>query len=332
MTCLLQRPARQACLAVLLTVGPLAVNSITAGPITFQPVPATNAGRAAGGLPPMPPTTARSPVDLFRNLLAMTPAEQEHYLTNRPPAIRGRIVAKLHEYAAMDPDDRELRLRATELRWYLLPLLHQSPTNRTAQLTGIPPELRSLVKTRLMQWDLLPPPLKNEFFDSERALHYFSQVDPPLPTPEPPGSLDPHTVDLSRWNAMPAEQRQKITDQFNSFFELTPGEKQKTLRTLSAAERQQMEKTLQTFDQLPPGQRQKCIRAFTEFAGMSASEKQDFLKNAQRWSQLSPKERQTWRDLVSHVPVWAPIPANLMPPPRPALTLRVDPALATNRN
>jgi hypothetical protein len=70
-----------------------------------------------------------------------------------------------------------------------------------------------------------------------------------------------------------------------------------------------MEKTLETFGKLPPGQRLQCIRAFTEFAGMSAQEKQDFLKNAQRWSQMSPKERQTWRDLVTHVPEWPPLPS-----------------------
>jgi hypothetical protein len=94
-------------------------------------------------------------------------------------------------------------------------------------------------------------------------------------------------------------------------------EKKKTLNTLSDAERQQMEKTLETFGKLPPVQRLKCIRAFTEFAGMSAQEKQDFLKNAQRWSQMSPKERQTWRDLVTHVPEWPPLPSALIMPPMP---------------
>jgi hypothetical protein len=114
-------------------------------------------------------------VDLFRKLLAMTTRPGSMiFLTNRPPAVRLRIQAKLREYAALDPNERELRLRATELRWYLLPLLHESPTNRAAQLTAIPADLRALVNARLLQWDILPPPLQTEFFESEHALRYPS--------------------------------------------------------------------------------------------------------------------------------------------------------------
>jgi hypothetical protein len=283
-------------------------------------------------LPPMP--HSKSPMDLFRRLLVLTPAERENSLTNRPPEIRNRILAKVREYEALDPNERELRLRATELRWYLLPLLHKFPTNRAAQLAQVPDDLRDLVKTRLDLWNILPPPLQQEFFESERALRYFTHVDspnnPPMP-PIPPGRgrhHGPQDHNLARWNALPEDQRQKITAQFNQFFELTPEEKQETLNTLSDAEREQMKKTLEMFGQLPPWQRQQCIRAFTEFASMSAPEKQDFLKNAQRWSQMSPKERQTWRDLVTQVPEWPPLPPALMPPMPPSF----HPALVTNHN
>jgi len=241
----------------------------------------------------------------------------------------------VREYEALDPNERELRLRATELRWYLLPLLHESPTNRAARLVQVPDDLRDLVKTRLDLWNILPPPLQQEFFESERALRYFTHVDSPNnPTmpPIPPGRgrhHGPQDHNLARWNALPEDQRQKITAQFNQFFELTPEEKQETLNTLSDAEREQMKKTLEMFGQLPPWQRQQCIRAFTEFASMSAPEKQDFLKNAQRWSQMSPKERQTWRDLVTQVPEWPPLPPGLgMPSTMPS----VHPFVATNHN
>jgi len=332
----LQRSTWRDWFAVVFVAGQFAVFPLAAETVTNVPAPQKRFP-AITNLLPLPPAPPKSPVDLFRDLLAMTPAERQGFLTNRPPANRARILAKVREYAALDPDERELRLRATELRWYLLPLLHRSPTNRAPQLAAIPDDLQSLVKSRLTQWDILPPTLQNEFFESERALRYFSHVDPPLP-PKPPGQGQPQVLqqnNLSHWNGLPEDQRQKITAQFNQFFELTLVEKQKILKTLSAAERQQMEKTLETFGQLPPGQRQKCIRAFTEFAGMSAPEKQDFLNNARRWSQMSPKERQTWRDLVTHVPRWAPLPANLMPPlppARPQLTLHTPPALATNHN
>ena len=265
----------------------------------------------------------------------MTPAEREEALTNRTPAIRVRILAKVGEYAALDPDARELRLRATELRWYLLPLLHEAPTNRAARLAVIPSDLQPLVQNRLRQWDILPPPMQAEFLESDRTLRYFTHVDPSSRPPLPPLPQDQsrrYSPDLAHWNALSEDQRQKIAAQFNQFFELTPAEKKKTLNTLSDAEREQMEKTLAAFGQLSPVQRLKCIRAFTEFAGLSAQEKQDFLKNAQRWAQMSPQERQTWRDLVTHVPEWAPMPPALLPPVPPQLTQRLHPVVATNPN
>ena len=132
----------------------------------------------------------KSPVNFFRQLLAMTPPERENYLTNRPPEIRDRILAKVREYLALDPDERELRLRATELRWYLLPLLRESPTNRDARLAQVPDNFRALVKSRLVQWDALPPPFRQEFLDNERTLHYFSHVDSNSPAGARPQPSD----------------------------------------------------------------------------------------------------------------------------------------------
>ncbi len=321
--------------ATIFAVGQIAVFQLAAATATNVPAPQKLfAGPGNLLLPPMP--HLKSPVDLFRELLAMTPAGRTNYLTNRPPGIRARILAKVGEYEALEPNERELRLRATELRWYLLPLLRESTTNHAARLAAIPDDLQPLVKNRLRQWDILPPTLKVEFLESERTLRYFTHVDPsnspplpPLPPlpPDPKLSRGPHRLDLSRWDTLSEEQRQKIAAQFNRFFELTPAEKKKTLNTLSDAERQQMERTLETFGKLPPAQRRQCIRAFTEFAGMSAQEKQDFLKNAQRWAQMPPKERQTWRDLVTHVPEWPPLPsARILPPLPPTF----HPAVATN--
>ena len=311
-----------AAMAVGLMLLPAAAQTITNGSASLISAPAN--------LFPSP-SPVKSPVDVFRELLAMTPPERETALSNRPPAIRVRIRAKLKEYAALEPNERELRLQATELRWYLLPLLREPPGNRADRLRSIPNDLQPLVRSRLAQWDILPPPLQKEFLDSDRSLGYFARIDPARsasPPPLPPGATGPR-------GSMPAltdDQRERIGAQFNQFFELTPLEKQKALNTLSASERQQMEKALATFGQLPPVQRLKCIQAFTEFAGMSPAEKQDFLKNAQRWSRMSPNERQAWRDLVAHVPQWPPFPPASISPPYPTASLRLQSVAATNPN
>ena len=272
-----------------------------AAPASHQPI-----------LLPLPPKL-QSPVVFFRQLLAMSPAERIQALTNRTPESRARIMAKIREYRALDPDERELRLRATDLRWYLTPLFRLAPADRQTRLDQVPAELRELVTSRLAQWDALPASLQQEFLENDRTLHYFARVDVTNST----------TVDA---------EHQKIADQFNQFFELTPGEKAQSLATLSDAERAQMEKTLQSFEHLPPQQRFECVRNYARFTGMSAADRADFLKNAERWSQMSPQERQTWRDLVAQVPDWPPLPtairANLMPPHQ--LPKVVRPNIVTN--
>ena len=326
----MNRPRQAHWWVTLFAAAQMAVFSLSAQDSTSVPVSAQSFPVPANIMPP--PPQALSPVNVFRQLLVMTPQERANYLTNRPPEIRSRILAKIREYLALDPDERELRLRATELRWYLLPLLRESPTNRAAGLAQVPDYLRGLVQSRLAQWSILPPPLQQEFLENEGTLHYFSHVD--STNGPPPGSRSvPSDAQQSHWNSLSENDRQRIAGEFRQFFELTPGEKQKTLNTLSDTERAEMEKTLQSFDKLPAAQRIQCVRAFTKFAGMPPQDRAEFLKNAERWSQLPPKERQAWRDLVAQVPLWPPLPAAVIVPPKPPpLPTRPHSMVATNRN
>jgi Protein of unknown function (DUF3106) len=271
----------------------------------------------------MPPP---SPVDYFRKLLAMPPEEREKALAGKPPEIRARILAKVNEYALLDPRESESRLRATELRWYLMPLLRAAPTDRAARLALVPDDIRDLVKSRLMQWEILPPPLQQEFLENEYILNYFSSVNTASrPVIEPP----PTDVQQSQWNALSDNERKTMTAQFNAFFEMPPSEKQEALDGLSSIDRAQMKKTIEAFNQLPPPQRAQCISAFGKFADMSPQERAEFLRNAERWSQMSPADRKAWIDLVAHVPQWPPaVPAMLMPPMPPRSSLH--PLVVTN--
>lgn len=304
---------------------PWMLSPVLAGTVPSVPPPVKLLSAPADGS--LSESHPRSPVALFRQLLAMTPEERELFLTNRPPQVREAILAKVSEYEALDPDERELRLRATELRWYLLPLMRDPSSNRAVQLALVPADLRDLVKARLDQWIILPPQLQQEFLENEEALHYFAHLDvsnnPALAKIAPPGS------ELARWTAMTEEQRKQVAANVDQFFALTPDEKQAALETLSDAERKQMENTLEAFDKLPASQRAECIHAFAKFASMSASEKQEFLRNAQRWSEMSPADRQAWRDLVENVPQWPPLPQGFITPSPPS-SPKAEPVAATN--
>ncbi|HTR40650.1 MAG TPA: DUF3106 domain-containing protein [Pseudomonadales bacterium] len=263
----------------------------------------------------MPPP---SPIDYFRHLLVLSPQQRESALAGKSPVVRTKILAKVNEYAALDPNEREVRLEATELRWYLVPLMHAAPADRDTQLARVPVNIRVIVTTRLMQWEILPPGLQREFLENEHVLGYFSGLDS---TNNPAGATAPTSDEQSRWDALPASERNAMLGQFNQFFALSPAEKQKAIGGLSNIERAQMEKVIGTLNGLPPLQRAQCLRACAKFASMTPQQRAEFMKDAQRWSEMSPAERKAWADLATHVPEWAPAatPSVLMPPAMPAM-------------
>ena len=288
-------------------------------------------------VPPLP-EPPRSPVQFFRELLAMSPGERSQSLTNRNPEDRKAILAKVREYQSLKPDQRELRLQATELSWYLLRLMRMSPTNRQPQLEAILGDTRKLVEDRLELWDKLTPEVQKEFLQKQATVRYFFElaagggaVQAGLTniSPERRRAL---TSGIEQIRAMPENQRQDLFLRFNGFFELTSQEKQRALNTISEPERLQMEKTLRTFGHLTPGQRNRCIQSFEKFAELSIQDRNQFLKNAERWKLMTPEQRQAWREVVSRVPI---IPGRYDAPPplpKPLGPRRAPAPVVTNGN
>lgn len=264
--------------------------------------------------PVWPLPVRHSPVEAFRRLLVMPTAERREYLEGRNSEVRTRLVEKIREYQALTPEEREIKLKATELRWYLEPLLVLSPTNRTGRLALIPESMREMVNTRLQQWDKLPAGVQQVILTNRHGPAYVASV---ITTNSPPSPI----------NAI----RRTWSARYEKIFDLTPAEQESVLARLSDAERRQMEKTLEAFGQLPPPQRLVCMRSFKKFVGMSGVERQEFLKNAERWSKLSPSERQAWRELVSAAPNLPPLPIAAVPrPPIPVNPRKPAPAPTTN--
>ena len=96
----------------------LAVTLLFCVPVRAQQTPAAvsasdvkpSQAAPAALTPPAPP----SPVDQFRRLLVMPPADQRDFLAKRSPGAQKLILAKIHEYQQLNPELRELRLRVTE--------------------------------------------------------------------------------------------------------------------------------------------------------------------------------------------------------------------------
>ncbi|MGI8965411.1 MAG: DUF3106 domain-containing protein [Limisphaerales bacterium] len=282
--------------------------------------------------PPLPPTP-QSPIDYLRELLAMNPAQREKALAAKSPEQKRIVLAKLREYEAMTPEERQLRLGATQLRWQLIPLMRLAPIARLEHLAAIPAEERSMIENRLRLWDQLPVHLQKEFLENETIIHYFLSLESSSAAQRnnlleslPAATREKLEADLARWRLLPAGQRQQMCQRFNQFFNLTEAEKKKTLNTLSPAEQRQMENTLQTFANLSAQERTHCIESFRKFARLTAEEREQFLKNAERWRAMSPSEREAWRQIVQKAPPeFPPLPPGFLGPTR---TLKLP--VATN--
>ena len=261
-----------------------------------------------------------SPVQIFRKLLAMSPAEQQAFLSKYSAPTRERILAKVQEYQMFPPDFRELRLEVTELRWYLLPLMQTPPTNRAAQLKSVPEEFRSQVAARLEEWDMFPPTLKEELLQYQGAISSFvgrdaagkMVVQPQSDLSTLPG---PERRDLEQklanWQSLSEEERNQIYGSFEHFMELSESEKQKTLDALDERQKQETEKVLDPVEKWPKAQQQQYLSAFRKFAEMTPEARQQFLKNVERWQKMSPAERQAWRDLNRQLADMPPVPPDV---------------------
>ncbi len=257
-----------------------------------------------------------SPIDYFKELLTMKPEQRERALTGKTPEQKKVLVAKIAEYEAMSPEERELRLRHTELRWYLTRLMKLPRLERITELAAIPTEKRALIEERLRLWDAVPLPLQKEFLENEAMIQRVLTYET---TPmDQKAKINPEQreklrKELAAWRALPDEQRQRMSDQFRKFFDLGEEQRKKVLGTIPDAERQQMEVAMKKFQDLPQELRQRCIDSFTKLATMSPDERAEFLKNAERWEAMAPTERQAWRDVVNKLPPLPPMPPGLTP-------------------
>jgi hypothetical protein len=277
------------------------------------------AGALSGGayaassdeMPPLPP----SPVQSFREWLQMNQAQRQHALEDWPSEKREVLMRKLKVYEQLNPAERERRLRMVELRFYMQPLMTNTPAARAEGLKKVPPGLRRVIVERLRKWDSIPSATQAKILANEAAVNYFASLPP-----APPGvvirSTNPSQEQEQRehlkfWQTLSRGEREKLSAQFNDFFELPREERVRALSRLTDEEREEMQETLEAFAKLSPEQRTLCIESFNKFTQMSPNERNAFLRNAARWEAMTPEERASWKSIVRELP---PLPPVEMPP------------------
>ena len=269
-------------------------------------VSGTNA--ALRTLPPPPGT--KTPADTFRELLAMTPTEQDQALASRSEPNRKYVESQLRYYQSLPPELREARLNQLQLRCHLEVLMKLAPTNRAERLEAVPPNLRPVIDERLKEWDRLAPDVQKDAIDYDTTVSFLLRVKPADSSAPDPAS-GPPPLPLAPVDG----KRRKAIESFNEFFELPAKEQVRTLDVLAPAERDEMEKTLEAFKNLPQEQRKTCIESFDKLNHMTKDQRDQFFKAAERWKAMTPRERETWRTLLKILPPSQPTsPASRLPP------------------
>ena len=269
----------------------------------------------------MPPATLSprltpSPVELFRMLLGTNAAGREAWLALKPANSRATIEAKLREYEVMTPEQREQKLRASQISWYLPALMKMPATDRAAVLAAIPEEDRKVIEMRLGQLSILPPPLFTQIATNQGLLLMIN-------TGQKGGSNILAQVSPDRRRL--AEQVYPV---WKKLLELPPSARTKPLDKLTAADRANMELALGKLGKLTGEERAQAYAGFKKFAELSASEREAFLNSAERWRAMNEKDREVWRKMAAALQ--RPIPS--LPVPRPLLIPGRAPAslLTTN--
>jgi mono/diheme cytochrome c family protein len=175
----------------------------------------------------MPP----SPVEFFRQVLAMMPEQRDKALEKYSLKTREFVRVKLKEFDALKPEERENRLRTMELRWQLLPLMSMAPSNRVLRIQSVPERDRSLIEERLRLWDKLSPEQQRDVLECEPALAAYastgrmssSSTVSPLSTNQQE-RINTSTTYLIKLHP---EKRAELYQNFQEFFELSEKEKAK---------------------------------------------------------------------------------------------------------
>jgi len=273
-------------------------------------------------LPPHPlshPSAYRSPLEAFRKLLVMSPEQRQAELSKRSARSAKLLQRKLAEYDAMEPGLRELRLQATELGYYLNPLLTRSKKEREISLKHMPQKFASLIRVRLEKWDQLPREMKDGIRKNRWMMHAVLRYGPKfagsaLAKRLPASTSRDAEEHIKAWQSLTPEKQEQLLQSFNTFFSLNSDEQERVIARLPEYQRAKVFATLGEIQRLPEASRRECMNALQRFIAMDAKQRMAFFHNAEEWKKLSEVEKKSWRTVVKDFAKPAPSEFPPVPP------------------
>lgn len=268
--------------------------------------PASAASGSESDPPPMP--LAHSPIDFFREMLAMNESQRQEALNHRSSRQQEVLMAKLAEYEAMPDIEREVRLEVTELHYYLMPLLKESADQRESRLKAIPSGKRLRVLRRLKQWDSLTSSVQQQLLANQQVMNWFirQEIEWKVPPPLPRSPLRlPFPENQRKFSQ---EQAQRMEGVFQQFVELPETEQKRSLAGLPGDQRKRILQAANELSEMPSPVRRKCINSYIEILAMSKAEQVAIMRKVAQWQSLSLEEKHALRSFVPQVP---PLPPGL---------------------
>ena len=271
--------------------------------------------------PPPVAIPTKSPVERFRDLLAMTPAERETVLANRPKFWKDRVLAKIDQYQQMPADQREVKLQETQLRWLLRQAIQMSDGDRQQLMLRCSASEKSMLQQRLEQWEKQSTETRQEMMEYLTRMESISEKRLENQNVRPDGSSPPEfpkmDSGIEKFMNLPPSQRSQIIFGYQKFFTLSDKERKMVLNKLAEPARQAILVNVQKINQLPVEERERIMVELKKLANMSPEEQSTFLKNSQTWQSIPKGEKEAWLRLVSRKRPEPPMPSELLLPPTP---------------
>ena len=259
-----------------------------------------------------------SPVEKFRLLLEASSSELNSELDTYPEETRSRIRLKITEYRKLSVEKRRQKLVATELRWYLPPLLNVDQETRDLHLKKLEPILANVIYQRLLTWDTLPEDLKSSSSKSSLIIGHLSKapsLNPPLPNPSASGTLasaaQPSSQNTPSLPGAPGNSgsvkasnpvSEERLQRLQAYFGMSQEAKNATLKDASLMSDSIFMSRLNWLETMPEQLWERVLSHLIRFQELSAEEKKAFGQSIKTWNRLPQAEKQAMRNLVKRTP------------------------------
>jgi hypothetical protein len=251
------------------------------------------------------PSSSNSPIEHFRIVLNLSSEDLEKYILRQKPHVQPILRKKIEEYASLSRAEKDFRLRATELHYYLDSLLEHNSTVSLDSLPPLPESLKEEIMRAVHFWNNLSNAQRDLLFTKKATISYLVSLSrenvPPLPVNRP--AISPEWANMYHFLQLPYEKQKEFlgSDKLN--------------------QAPKMGKVLEAFSKLSVDEKERCANALVCFLSFPRDLQDRVADGLTYWNSLDPSERTVWREIAGRSPAILPmsndisaLTANAYPP------------------